>query len=160
MTDTTTEKKVHWATRRRLDREAAKAEGREPPPWPIRKLSKATLTNARIEAKIEKDKKQLADPSTSAQNFLEGLTSKTCCNACTPECCVITGRQFVRFKNEGPEVEKGELKVTYTTGYTTSCGHPYKGGLQAKHKMMPDVMNRYAKAEAYLEHQKIDRKAG
>jgi hypothetical protein len=74
---------------------------------------------------------------TGHPDFHEGLTAGpngSCCDGCKEGFCTITRDMF--------------------------CGHPGKSGLQAIHKMKPDVMARYAQAKTVLAHQAVDRKAG
>jgi hypothetical protein len=132
-----TDKKIHWATQRRLDIEAALREGRPPPPWPQSSRKRATvdfLTPQTLPS--DQPAPVLSPPHNTpapiATNWLAGLGPKNCANACGPN-CVITGDM---------------------------CGHPFQSNLQAPHKMKPDVMRRYAEALAYLEHLAIDRKVG
>jgi hypothetical protein len=68
---------------------------------------------------------------------LEGLTKNDCPDACTEECCIITGCQHVKFEDG-------------TMGWWTHCGHPAKSGLQAVHQMMPQVKKNYAAAKHHL----------
>jgi len=62
--------------------------------------------------------------------FLIGMTDTACCRDCNESGCVITG---------------------------DVCGHPYKGGLHAKHQMQKDVVDRYARAKNFLKHQAVDK---
>jgi hypothetical protein len=53
-----------------------------------------------------------------------GLTADLCCEGCREERCIIS-----------------------QTGF---CLHPYKSGLQAAHRMMPAVMQRFDRARKKL----------
>ena len=68
-------------------------------------------------------------PTAQDQKDFEGLTAATCCSACNPAGCTITG---------------------------DVCGHPYKSGLQAAHRMRPQVIDRYERAKRFLKHQAIE----
>jgi hypothetical protein len=61
--------------------------------------------------------------ATEVTEFL-GITSEDCPVDCRMGHCVITG-----------------------DGH---CGHPKKGGIQAPHKMMPAVLERYRRARKHL----------
>ena len=72
-------------------------------------------------------------PKPALAAHLSGLGPKTCATACSPEKgCAITGDM---------------------------CGHPYQSGLQAVHKMKPDVLRRHAEALEHLEHQAVARRS-
>jgi len=61
---------------------------------------------------------------------LAGLSPTDCCEACYEAgiCCI-----------------SGDV-----------CVHPFKGGLQSKHQMNPDVVRRFSRAKRMLRHQKIE----
>ena|SRR5271166_6853814 len=69
-----------------------------------------------------------------APDEFAGMTATMCCNACTPERCVISG--------------------------VNVCAHPNKGGLQSGLMNKPDVAACYLRARKALEHQKIDLTGG
>jgi hypothetical protein len=72
-------------------------------------------------------------PAPAKPVHLDGLGPKTCASACNPEKgCAITGDM---------------------------CGHPFQSGLQAVHKMKPDVIRRHAEALEHLEHLAVQRRA-
>lgn len=95
--------------------------------------------------------------SASTNSDLEGLTENDCPDACTAECCVITGRKRVQFKNESWD-NKGEPIVTYTEGWATHCGHPIKAGIQSVHQMEPKIKAKYTSAKKILRQLALDRK--
>ncbi len=130
-------KKIHWATQRKLDREAAMAHGDVPPPWPSKAPHRTKADIAMQRAPIPKP---VAKSSTSVRvvtprpEFLDGLTPESCCDGCNPETgCIITG---------------------------DVCGHPYKSGLQAAHQIKPLVVKRYAEARKLLGRDRADKRAG
>jgi hypothetical protein len=86
----------------------------------------------------------MTDVATAPALDLEGMTETDCADACTEECCVITGRRHVRFEDG-------------TTGWMTHCGHPNKGGIQAAHKMMPQVKQNFSHAKRYLKRLEAER---
>ena len=92
-----------------------------------------------------------------ASDEFAGLTAETCPSACTADCCVITGRRKVQFENNSRS-PTGEFITTYESGTVTHCGHPAKSGLQAIHKMMPDVLVKYNRAKMLLEHLAVEKK--
>src|SRR5262249_4870512 len=59
-----------------------------------------------------------------ATDKFPGLTADLCCEGCHEEQCIISGMTF--------------------------CLHPYKSGLQATHRMMPAVMQRFDRARKKL----------
>ena len=63
---------------------------------------------------------------------LDGLTADDCADACRDGYCVITGFNH--------------------------CGHPYKGGIQAAHKMNPEIKVRYNRAKKRLDHLAVEKK--
>ena len=97
-------------------------------------------------------------PSEPAGDQLEGLTLQDCPNACTPECCVISGRRKVRFTNETRD-KYGNMVESHEDGYTTYCAHPNKAGLSARDKMDMDVKRTYERAKKILKKLADDLKA-
>jgi hypothetical protein len=59
-----------------------------------------------------------------ATDEFPGLTADLCCEGCREERCIISGM--------------------------ACCLHPYKSGLQATHRMMPAVMQRFDRARKKL----------
>jgi hypothetical protein len=76
-------------------------------------------------------KPRVAEPKPSKVDEVEfaGLTVANCATRCGP-LCFITGNV---------------------------CGHPYKGGLQAPHRMQPLVLERFERARRYLKQQAIEK---
>jgi len=100
----------------------------------------------------------LAKPQP-AGDPLEGLTFQDCPNACTPECCVISGRRKVMHLDETRNAKTGEMDQTRVEGYTTYCAHPNKAGLSARDKMDMDVKRTYERAKKVLKKLADDLKA-
>lgn len=69
---------------------------------------------------------------TKELDELVGINARECCAECMPEICVIT--------NEGV------------------CGHPNKGGLQAKFMSNRDVLARYGRAKKLLAMQALEKR--
>jgi len=68
-----------------------------------------------------------------AADELDGLSLASCCTACGPAGCVITG---------------------------DICAHPARsGGLQSTHQMRPDVLARFSRAKVIIEHERVERDA-
>lgn len=55
-----------------------------------------------------------------------GISPALCCGGCNADGCLISG---------------------------DICVHPYKGGLQAAHRMRPDVLKRFEEVKNILRHQ-------
>jgi hypothetical protein len=72
---------------------------------------------------------QKENEAKSADLMLRGLTSGNCPIACGPNCII-----------------SGDI-----------CVHPHKGGLQAPHRMRPDVMRRYEQAVKMLKHMAVEK---
>lgn len=70
--------------------------------------------------------------SKQTADDLAGLTEKECCAGCKAGHCVISG--------------------------TWVCSHPRKTALQSALMGKPDVLKRYERAKAKLDHQKISKR--
>jgi hypothetical protein len=73
---------------------------------------------------------------TDVSEFI-GLTSRECCDDCTPERCVISGSLV--FRNDDG-----------TTTRSATCGHPAKGSLQPIQQMNPEIVSRHGRAKKFL----------
>lgn len=67
-----------------------------------------------------------------AEGWLDGISAGSCPIACNEEKCLITGENV--------------------------CGHPYKGGLQARYLQMKDVLGRFGNARSVIAHQEAESK--
>lgn len=63
------------------------------------------------------------------ETIFDGLTPDACCTACGTGICIISG---------------------------DICVHPYKGAMQASHRMKPKVIARFEGARKHLRHQAIE----
>src|SRR5437879_2240730 len=71
-----------------------------------------------------------AASTTKAPAEFAGLTATTCCDACNPDGCVISG-----------------INV---------CAHPFKGGLQSAQLGQHETVKRFDRAKRVLAGQKIN----
>jgi hypothetical protein len=97
-----------------------------------------TMTETQIEKpaapkrkrKARKSPRRASFQKPSAKAEFAGLTATTCCNACNPDGCVISG-----------------INV---------CAHPFKGGLQSAQLGQHETVKRFDRAKRVLAGQKIN----
>jgi hypothetical protein len=82
-----------------------------------------------VDESFDDNTKIVSTKHPNAPAELAGLTSGNCPIACGPACII-----------------SGDI-----------CIHPHKGGLQAPHRMRPDVMRRYEQAVKMLKHMAVDK---
>lgn len=90
-------------------------------------------------------KAPVAAPKSDVPAEFVGLTEKDCSIGCTPERCAIGGSLV--FKNDDG-----------TKSLVGHCTHPFKTGLGPLHKINPEIVERFNRAVAHLEHAKIERR--
>lgn len=93
-----------------------------PTPAPKPKQRRAKRANRRKPAAA-------AQPTLKIPAEFAGMDTTSCCTACGPKGCIISGDM---------------------------CVHPMKGGLQTSHMTKPDVVARYGRAKKAMAQAKLD----
>jgi hypothetical protein len=84
-----------------------------------------------------------------------GLTENSCCDACTPTHCVISGT-FMPAHIEPAYINHfRQMMPAISVPDSTICGHPLKTPVNVFVKD-PRVVDRYARAKKILEHMILD----
>lgn len=92
-----------------------------PPPAPKQKRHKRAYRKRAAAPK--------AQPALKIPAEFAGMDTTSCCTACGPKGCIISGDM---------------------------CVHPMKGGLQTSHMTRPDVVARYGRAKKAMAQAKLD----
>jgi len=94
-------------------------------------MTETPTINAKPKRKYTKRHKAASTPKQQkVPSEFSGLTPLDCCDGCSAERCIISG-----------------INV---------CSHPFKGALQARQMMQPEVLKRYRSAKRALGEAKLN----